>query len=40
MKPQNHINTQGYQPNPKQNEILLPYYLQQHEKTKKTNLEI
>ena len=31
MQSQNHINTHGYQPNPMQKEVPLPYYLQQHE---------
>ena len=31
---QNQSSTQGYQPNPMQNEIPLPYYFQQHENTK------
>ena len=34
MQKQNQTNTPGYQPNPLQNETLLPYYLQQHEITK------
>ena len=31
---QNPINTQSYQPTQMQNEILLPFYLQEHETTK------
>ena len=34
MQSQNPINTQSYQPNPKEKEIPLPYYLQQHKITK------
>ena len=34
FQPQNQVNTQNYQPTQMQNEILLPYYLQQHQITK------
>ena len=34
FKQQNPVNTQSYQPTQMHNEILLPYYLQQHEITK------
>ena len=34
FQPQNPVNTQSYQPTQIHNKIPLPYYLQQHEKTK------
>ena len=39
IKSRNQIKTQGYHPNQMQNEIMLPFCLQQHEITK-PNLRI
>ena len=39
IKPQNQMTIYSYQPTQMQNEIPLPYYLKQHEITKKNNLQ-
>ena len=40
IQPQNPMTMHSYQPTQMQNEIPLPYYLQQHEITKKINFQI
>ena len=39
IQPQNPMTMHSYQPTQMQSEILLPYYLQQHEITKIINLQ-